>query len=123
MGLKEANQNKYEEKALEELTLHRDSKICSHCANKPPSTPMTLFVTYPVLTIQTTVSATSSGVPSTPIGISAHSTSAIHPPTNAQLPTDHVHLLFANSSGFPGSIFVSLINAGATPLTVMPFGP
>ena len=45
MGLKEANQNKYKEKSLEALALHRDSKFCSHCANKPPSTPITLFVT------------------------------------------------------------------------------
>ena len=62
---------------------------------------MTLFVTYPVLTIQSTVSATSSGVPSLPIGISAeHQHSAHQQETNTytlrQLlaaPRQHLRLL------------------------------
>ena len=72
----------------------------SYCANIPPSYPITLLVTYPVFTIQTTVSATSSGSPSLPIGI-----------------------LLLNASGFPGNIVVLVIKAGAIPFVVMPLGP
>jgi uncharacterized membrane protein YdbT with pleckstrin-like domain len=61
-----------------------------------------------------TVSATSSGYPSRPIGISIFCVSQ-------GLSNGYkLHALFASSSDLPGSIVVSWISAGATPLTVMP---
>jgi hypothetical protein len=76
---------------------------------------MILFVTYPVLTIQSTVSAISSGVPSLPIGISARRQ---HSSCLAETQTI---ILFDSSSLLPGSIFVCSISAGAMPFTVIPF--
>jgi hypothetical protein len=58
------------------------SYLSHHWTKNPPSTPTTLFVTYPVFTIYITVSATSSGYPSLPMGISF--SSAFQPPAKTQ---------------------------------------
>jgi len=54
-------------------TLHKSCSShssCVHLATMPPSKQMSLLVRYPVLTIQSTVSAISSGCPNRPSGIS-----------------------------------------------------
>ena len=68
----------------------------TYCTNAPPSTAITLLVTYPHPPSHPTVLATSSGVPNLPNGIR-----------------------FANASFSPGSIAVPVISAGAMPFTVM----
>ena len=82
--------------------------------NNPPSTAMTLLVTYPVFTIHTTVSAISPGVPKRPIGISTTK-------GQSSASTQGIDLLLASVSFVPGNMAVSAISAGATAFTVIPF--